>query len=186
MVVLDEDARGQVDAMIGSSAALHGILFKDAKTGHGLARIQDMCVGAMHGVHVCPRERCDAAEMLHQVEDHTLAAQQHPRIVADDGQHQALANFYAVEYFGVTDDLEAGLRRGTRVETGKDLKEARNRAETGDHQLLPRNDGGRGAQFRVNGQVSGGVAGGLVFRQGLLQQCVDAAAFPVHRAVVSE
>ena len=190
VIVLDEDAGGEVDAVIGSSSALHGVFLQGAQAGHGLACIEHAGVSApmcgIDGVNEFSRQRGDAAEVLQQVEDHALAAQQHPRIVADNRKHLALANFYSVEYFGMADDFKAGLRRRARVKTSKDFKEARDRAETGDDQLLPGHDGGRGAQFRVDGQVGGGVAGGLVFRQGLLQQCVDAAAFPVHRAVISD
>ena len=72
---------------------------------------------------------------------------------------------------------------GRAVEAGKDLKKARHRAQAGNHQLLAGDDRGCGAQVGIDGQVGGGVAGGLVFHQGLLQQCVDAAALPVHFAV---
>ncbi len=42
VVVLDEDAAGQVDAVIGPPAAQHGVLFQQPQAGHGLARIEHM------------------------------------------------------------------------------------------------------------------------------------------------
>ena len=75
----------------------------------------------------------------------------------------------------MADDFEAVWAWGRGIEAGEDLKEARHGAEAGDDHLLPGEDGGGGAQVGVDGEVGGGVAGGLVFHQGLLQQCVDAA-----------
>ena len=100
--------------------------------------------------------------------------------MADDGQHLALVDAHAIEYLRMADHLEAGLRRGALVEPGKDLQKLRHRAQPANHHLLPRNDGAGGAQVGVDGEVGGGVAGGLVFHQGLLQQCVDAAVLPIH------
>jgi hypothetical protein len=67
------------------------------------------------------------------------------------------------------------LRAG--IEAGEDLKEAGHGAQAGHDHFLARDDGGRGAQLGIDGEVGGGVLGGLVFHQGLLQQCVDAVLF---------
>ncbi len=161
-------------------AAHHGILLQHAQAGYGLARVEHVGVGAVDGVHILAGQRGNAAQMLHQVQDHALTAQQHPRVVADDGQHAAIAHAHAVKDLGMADDLEAGLRRGARVKPGIDLQKAGNDAQAADHQLLPRQNRSRGAQVGVNGEVGGGIRGGLVFNKRLLQQCVDAAALPVH------
>ena len=77
----------------------------------------------------------------------------------------------------------AGLRlrvRACRFEAGEDLEDARDAAEAGDDQFLAGNDGGCGAQVGVDGEVRGEVAGRFVFSEGLFEQGVDAAIFPVH------
>ena len=78
----------------------------------------------------------DAAQVLHQVQDHSLATQQYARIVADDGQHLSLVDAHAIENLRMADDLKARLGRGPRIEPRKDLEEARHRAEAGDDHLL--------------------------------------------------
>ncbi len=105
--------------------------------------------------------------------------------MADDGQHLAGMRAHAVEHFRMADDLKTVVRLGALVEAGKDLKEARDGAQPGDDQLLAGNDGASGAQIGIDGEMGGGVADSLVFYQGLLQQCVDAVALPVHKTVVS-
>ena len=180
VIVLDKDAAGQIEAMIRSPAALHGVFFQSPQSRHGLARVEHTGVRSLNGIHESPRQRGDAAQVLHQIQNHPLATEQHARIVADDGQHLAIVNAYPVEDLRMADDLEAPLRRGALVEAGKDLKQARHRAQPANHHLLPRDDRACRLQRRIDGQVGRGVAGGLVFDQGPLQQCVDAAALPVH------
>ena len=121
--------------------------------------------------------------MLHQVEDDALATEQHARIVPDHRQHLSRVHAHAVEDLWVADDFKAGLRRGPRIETSKDFKEVRYRAQAGDHHLLAGDNRRRGSQFRGNGEVGGRVGDGPVFHQCLLQQCVDAAALPIHLVV---
>ena len=67
-----------------------------------------------NGVDILPRERGDAAQVLHQVQDHALAAQQHARVVANDGQHLAAVDAHAVEDLRVADDLKACVRLRAR------------------------------------------------------------------------
>ena len=73
MVVLDQDSRGQVDAVIGSSAAKHRILFESPHTGDGFARVEHVGMGSLDCVGVFTRQRRDATQVLHQVENHALA-----------------------------------------------------------------------------------------------------------------
>ena len=185
VVVLDENAGGEIDAMIGSAAAEDGVFFEGAQAGDGLARVEDAGVGALDGVSVFARERGDAAEVLEQVENDALATEQDAGIVANDGDDLAGVDADAVEDFGMADDLEAGLRLGAGIEAGIDLKEARDGAEAGDDQLFAGDDGAGGAEIGIDGEMRGGVAGGLVLDEGLLQQCVDAVALPVHNAAIS-
>ncbi len=193
MIVLDEDAGGEVDAVVGASAALDRVFLKDAQAGDGLAGVEDAGMGALNGVNIGAGEGGDAAEVLHQVEDDALATEEYACVVADDGEDLARVHADAVEDFVMADDFKAGLRLGMRVElrvrmgveTGKDFKQAGDRAEAADDHVLAGDDGGGGAQVGIDGEVGGSVAGGLVFNQGLLQQCVDAGAFPIHKSVVS-
>jgi len=182
VVVLDEDAGGEIDAVVGASAALDRVLIEDAEAGDGFTGVEDAGVGTLNGVDVMAGKGGDTAEVLHKVEDDALATEQDAGVVANDGERLAGMGADAVEHFGVADDFEARLCGGPGVETGEDFKEARDGSQAGDDHFLAGEDVGRGAQVGVDDEVGGGVAGGLVFNQGLLQQCVDAMAFPIHRA----
>ena len=105
--------------------------------------------------------------------------------MANDGQHLAGMHAHAVEDFGMADDLEAGLRLRARIETRVNLKEARNGAEAGDDQIFAGDDGAGGAQAGIDGEMRGRVARGLVLIEGLLQQCFDTVALPVHNSASS-
>ncbi len=156
MIVLDENAGGEIDAMIGAAAAEDRVFFKGSHAGHGFARVEHARMGALNRVGIFARERGDAAQVLQKIEDHALATEQHARIVADDGQHLAGMRAHAVEDFGMADDFKAGLREGARgelIEAGEDLKEARDGAETGDDQLFARDDGAVGAQAGIDGEM---------------------------------
>ena len=118
--------------------------------------------------------------MLHQIQNHALATQQRARVVANHGQYLAILHAHAVEDLWMADHFKARLRRGALVEMGENLQKAGNRAQAANHHLLPRNNRAGRAQARVDGEIGRGVAGGLIFNQRPLQQCVDAAALPVH------
>jgi hypothetical protein len=180
VIVLDEDSRCQVDAVIGAAAAEDRILFQGSQSGNGLAGIQNARVRSLDRVYVSARQGGDAAEVLQEIEDDALATEQHAGIVSDDGQDLAGVCPHAVEHLRMADDLEAGLRGGARIEAGENLEEARDGAEASHDKLLAGHDRCRGAQVRVDGQVGRGVAGSLVFNQRLLQQCIDAVALPIH------
>ena len=105
--------------------------------------------------------------------------------MANDSQHLAGMHAHAVENFGMADDLEAVVRLGARIETRVNLKEARNGAEAGDHQIFAGNDRCGGAQAGIDDQMRGGVARRLVLLEGLLQQCFDTVALPVHNSASS-
>ena len=64
MIVLDENAGGQVEAVIGAAAAEHGVFFERAQAGNCLARVEDAGVRALDRVDIFTRERGDAAEVL--------------------------------------------------------------------------------------------------------------------------
>jgi hypothetical protein len=112
VIVLDENAGGEIDAVIGAAAAKDGVFLKGAQAGDGLARVEDAGVRALNGVGELARERGDAADVLQQVEDDALATEQDARVVANDGQHLAGMDAHAVEDFRMADDFKAGLRLG--------------------------------------------------------------------------
>ena len=89
VIVLDENAGGEIDAVIGAAAAKHRVFLQRAHAGHGLARVEHAGVRALNRVGIFARERGDAAQVLQQIQDHALATEQHARVVADHGQHLA-------------------------------------------------------------------------------------------------
>ena len=72
VIVLDEKAGGEIDAVIGAAAAEHRVFLEGPHAGHGFARIEHAGVGALNRVGVFARERGDAAEVLQQIENHAL------------------------------------------------------------------------------------------------------------------
>ena len=182
VVVLDQNAGGKVDAVIRSSTAQHGVFLQSAQTGNRFAGVEHVGACSLNRVGVLARQRGDAAQVLEEVEDYPLAAQQHARIVANHGQHLTGMNAHAVEYLRMADHFKARVRLRARVEPRKNLQKARNGAQPGHHQLFAGENGARGAQVGVDDQIGRGVARGLVLLQGLLQQCVDAVASPVHKS----
>jgi hypothetical protein len=139
-----------------------------------------MRVCPLKSIGVPARQRGNAAQVLQEVEDYALAAQQRAGVMPDDRQHLAGASPNTVKNLRMADNLKSGMSRRTRVKPRKDLKEVRHGAQPSHHQLLPSNDRRRGAQLRIDRQVGRGVGHGPIFDQGLLQQCVNAGAFPVH------
>ena len=142
-------------------------------------------MGALNRVGVFARERGNAAQVLQQIEDYALATEQHTRVVADDRQYLPRMRAHAVEHFRMADDFKARLRLGPRVEPRVNLKKARDSAEPGNDQLFARDHGTSSAQTGIDGQMRSRVAGSAVLLQGLLQQCVDFVALPIHKAASS-
>jgi hypothetical protein len=106
--------------------------------------------------------------------------EEHAGVVANDRKHLASVHAYAIEDFRMTDDFKTIVGLRAVIKPGKNLKQPRNRAQAGDDHLLPRDNRGGGAQAGVDCNVGRCVAGGLVFYQCLLQQCINAAALPIH------
>ncbi len=75
MIVLDEDAVLQVEAMIDASAAADCVLVEGAQTGYGFARVEDFCLCAGDGFDELVSQGCDAAHALHEVENYALAGE---------------------------------------------------------------------------------------------------------------
>jgi hypothetical protein len=180
VIVLDENAGGEIDAVIGASAAEDGVFLENAHARNGLTGIEDACVRTFNGIDVFAGEGGDAAEMLEQVENHALGTEQDARVVADDGKDLAGMGADAVEHFAVVDNVEAIVGLWTGIEAGKNLEEARHGAKATDDHFFACNDGGGGAQLRIDGEAGRGILDRLVFNKGLFEECVDAVALPIH------
>ena len=50
VIVLDQNAGSEIDAVIGAAAAKDGVFFKSAHAWHGLARVEHPGVGALNRV----------------------------------------------------------------------------------------------------------------------------------------
>ncbi len=79
--VLDQDAVIEPEAVVGPAPGAHRVLLEQAKPGRGLARVDDRGSCPRDGVHEASGERGDAGQVLHQVEQHTLAGEDAPRRV---------------------------------------------------------------------------------------------------------
>ena len=79
VVVLDQDAVVQAEAMVRAAAAAHGELLQRAQARRRLARVEDRRAGAGDGVDVPARQRRDTGQPPEQVQRGALAGQQRAR-----------------------------------------------------------------------------------------------------------
>ena len=140
MVVLDQDSRCKIDAVIRAASTKHRVLLKRSQTGHGFARIEHVRMCSLDCVSILPRERGDAAEMLQQVKDHALATEQCSRVVANDSQHLSGMDAHTVKDFWMAYHLKARVRRRARIKACKNLKEAGHCAQLCDNHVLACDD----------------------------------------------
>ncbi len=92
VVVLDQDAVLQVEAVVEAAAAADGVFIERAQAGDGLAGVEDFGL-RLHGgdgADVLVGERGDAGHALHQVEDDALGGEDAGGVGADDGDGLAL------------------------------------------------------------------------------------------------
>uniref|UniRef100_E6PYR3 Uncharacterized protein n=1 Tax=mine drainage metagenome TaxID=410659 RepID=E6PYR3_9ZZZZ len=120
VIVLDKNSIGKIKPMIGATTAEDGIFFQSTQSGHRLAGIEHTGLRSVNRIDIGACQRGDSTQVLHQVEDHTLATEQRAGIVANDSEHLAIVNTNAVKYLRVTDDFKA--RFGVVVEPSKNLK----------------------------------------------------------------
>src|ERR1700728_1165560 len=182
VVVLDEDAVGEVEAMVLAAAAGDGVFVQQAQPGHRLARVQHFRFGALHLVDVAARDGSDAAHALHQVEDDALAGKQNVCGRADDGNRLSPFDAHPIEDFRMMDDFVTDWIRpsGRLTEAGIDVQKAGNAAEAGDNTLLLGHDGAGGTQFGIDGVGRCNVFERLIFPQGVFQDSSDSLTLPVH------
>ena len=126
MIVLDEDAIGEIEPVILAAPAPYRILIQRSEAGDGLSGIEDRAASTGHRIDVLPRRGGDAAHSLEHIQDDALAAQHDARVMTYHGDLLSGANTDAIKdlamghYFRMSTD-------GT-VEHGKDFKDALNRA----------------------------------------------------------
>src|SRR5581483_5953689 len=84
VIVFDQHAIRQIEAVILSTAATHGIFVEWTQTGSGLPGIEDFCFGAGYGLNELSCQGSDSAQPLQKVENHPFAGQQHPSIMPND------------------------------------------------------------------------------------------------------
>ena len=125
VVVLDEDAAGQVETVIGASSGEHGILFQRAQPWDGLAGVEHVGFRAVHGVDILASQGGDAAKVLHEIENHALAAEQDLSIVANHGQNLSVMHPNAVKNLRMADHLVPRLRRRPLVQMAENVKNPR-------------------------------------------------------------
>ena len=75
MIVLDENHVEQAEAMIFSAAARDGVFFKTPPAGRGFARVENLCVSSLDGVHELRGERGNAGKPLDEIQRDALGAQ---------------------------------------------------------------------------------------------------------------
>ena len=109
MIVLDQDAVLQIEAVVEAAAAADGVLIEGAQAGDGLAGVEDfgLRLGGCDGADIFVGQRSDAGHALHQVKDDALGREDAGRIGSDDGDGLTLLHTNAIEDFGVGDDVEA-------------------------------------------------------------------------------
>src|SRR5262249_45856423 len=146
--------------------------------GNGLAGVQNLGAGAMHGVDELARQGGDAAQALQYVENHALAAEQHARVVADDGNGLPLLQADPVKNFSMADDF--GMADHVRIELLVHFQNAADRAHAGKNAVLLGQDRRRGSLLRIDARPRSCVTGGLVLQQRVLQNGGNSSTMPIH------
>src|SRR5262249_36035276 len=108
VVVLDENAVGQIQAVVHAAATAHSVLVEHPPAGNGLARVENAGVRADHGIHIFAGERCDSAHALQYVQYYALAGEQYARVVPHYSDLLATVRAHAVKYLGMGGDFGIG------------------------------------------------------------------------------
>ena len=134
MIVLHQNAVGEIETVILSASAAHCVLVEHTQSGHCFSRVEDVSLGAFDRVHEFARHRGDAAHALHEIQDHTLAGENHARIVADDSGGLPGMHAHTIENFWMADDVV--VRDHGAVERGVDIENAIDAADAGQDAIL--------------------------------------------------
>ena len=144
VVVLDQDAVGEVVAVVARPAHAHGLLLEDAHVGRGLAGVHELGPGAREKRRHRAGLGGNAAHALEVVEGDPLAGKQGAHMGVHRAEELALLHLVAVR------DREVGCCRGVEQLEGadEDVQAADHAVLLGDELDLPRrlgrDDRGRG------------------------------------------
>jgi len=139
VVVLDQHAVIEAEAMVRAAAARHGVLLEEAQIGRGLTRVEDHRPVRLHRLDESRGQRGDAAHPLHEIEGGAFRRQDRGRLALDRQDRAAGFNRLAVRH----DDRHAQLR----VDAGQ--HRARHRASRHAARLARQDLAGR-ARRRVH------------------------------------
>ena len=107
VVVLDEDAVGQVQAMVVAAAHANAVLVQKPVSRRGFAGIDDAGAGAGHGAHIMVGGGGDAAHALHEVQGGAFGPQNGGGGAAHAGDVRTRGQVGAVVQYKV--DLKGGV-----------------------------------------------------------------------------
>jgi hypothetical protein len=128
--------------VIRAPAAQHCVFLERPQARDSLARVENPGVRAADRIDVHARISGDTAHVLHEVQDYSLATQQHARVVSHHRQHLTGMHAHPVKHLRVADDFETGVRLRTGVEASEDFQELRHAAQSRHDHLLPGDDRG--------------------------------------------
>src|SRR5258706_8128908 len=83
MILLDEDAVEEPDAVVRAAAHPHRVFLRHAQARQRLARIEDLRARALDGAHELARARGHAREQLHEIERGALRGEERARLTLD-------------------------------------------------------------------------------------------------------
>jgi hypothetical protein len=137
VVVLDEDAVGQVEAVVGAATDPDGVLLQCPQAGRRLARIDHPRGGARDGGDVAGGDAGDPTEALEQVERDAFGAQQAAGRAGEVGDDDPRRHGGALG-----DQRRHRHRRIDRGEDGPGDRQAGQDALAFDQQVGPRRPAG--------------------------------------------
>ena len=154
VVVLDEHEIVKPEAVIAPAAAGHGVFLEASPAGSGLPRVEDLCLGAAHGVGELRRERGDTGEALDKIQRHALRRKDGPGRAGNQQKPGPGAHALSVPhgFFDANRRGELTKRRFRETESRNDER-------------FPRPQHGAGAGNSRNGRPGRRVASAEVFNQ---------------------
>src|SRR5580704_7601390 len=182
VIVLDEHAIRQIQAVVVSAAAAYRIFVEHAQSGRGFSRVQDARGSAGHYVDEFASKGGDATQPLHEIQNHALTGEHHAGVMPDNRHRLAFVQANSVENFGMSGDFV--VRSDCAVEIRINVEDARHTTDAGENAILFGKDGSRGALIRIYTGVAGGIARGPVLLQRVFDDGGNASAVPVHDLVV--
>jgi len=183
VIVLDEDAIGEIEAVILAAAAAHSVFVDHAQSRGGFSGVENARFGAGDGLDKLAGQGCDSTHALQEIQNDALAGKNDAGIVLDHSNRLPFMEANAIEDLRMRGDFV--VRRYGAIERGVDIENARHAADSRENAILLSENGGRGALVGIDAGVAGGITRGPVFEQRILDDGGDASAVKVHKAVVS-